>query len=127
DNLMPQLYGNAIGTDLSGTKNFGNRIVGVQVAASILSIGGVNPGEGNLIAFNGWVGVLVDGFGKRVTIRGNRIYGNGLGGTPGAGVQGMGIDLVFNQSPDGPTPNDPGDVDSGQANDDQNFPLITSA
>ena len=62
-------------------------------------------------------------------MRGNRIFENGLGGTPGGGVQGIGIDLGFATGPDGPTANDPGDGDagSGYANDCQNFPLITSA
>ena len=52
-------YGNAVGTDFSGTRNFGNRINGVYVTSGILSIGGIAPGEANVIAFNGWVGILV--------------------------------------------------------------------
>ena len=121
--------GNAVGTDFSGTRNLGNRINGVYVASSILSIGGINPGEANLIAFNGWAGVLVYSFSKRVTIRGNRIFENGFGGTPAGGFQGIGIDLASAVGPDGATANDPGDGDSGTgaANDFQNFPLITSA
>ena len=121
--------GNAVGTDPSGTRNLGNRINGVYVASGILSIGGINPGEANLIAFNGWVGILVDSFAKKVTMRGNRIFENGLGGTPAGGFQGIGIDLASAVGPDGATANDPGDGDSGNgsANDFQNFPLITSA
>ena len=121
--------GNAVGTDFSGTRNLGNRINGVYVTSGILSIGGINPGEANLIAFNGWAGILLYSYSNRVRMRGNRIFENGLGGTTGGGVQGIGIDLGFATGPDGPTANDPGDADagSGYANDWQNFPLITSA
>jgi len=121
--------GNAVGTDFSGTRNLGNRINGVYVTSGILSIGGIAPGEANLIAFNGWAGILLYSYSSRVTMRGNRIFENGLGGTAGGGVQGIGIDLGFATGPDGPTANDPGDGDagSGYANDWQNFPLIASA
>jgi len=121
--------GNAVGTDFSGTRNLGNRVNGVYVTSGILSIGGVNPGEANVIAFNGWAGILLYSYSNRVTMRGNRIFENGLGGTAGGGVQGIGIDLGFATGPDGPTANDPGDADAGNgyANDFQNFPLITSA
>ena len=121
--------GNAVGTDSTGTRNLGNRINGIYVTSSILSIGGINPGESNLIAYNGWAGVLVYSFSKKVTIRGNRIFENGFGGTPAGGFQGIGIDLASAIGPDGATANDPGDGDagSGAANDFQNFPLIASA
>ena len=48
-------------------------------------------------------------------IRFNQILGNG----------GLGIDLGPNGFPDGITPNDPGDVDTGP-NELQNYPEITS-
>ncbi len=105
--------GNAVGTDFSGTRNLGNRFNGVYVTSGILSIGGIAPGEANLIAFNGWAGILLYSFSYRVTMRGNRIFENGLGGTAGGGVQGIGIDLGFATGPDGPTANDPGDADAG--------------
>ena len=70
--------GNAIGTDFSGTRNLGNRINGVYVTSGILSIGGINPGEANLIAFNGWAGILLYSYSYRVTMRGNRIFENGI-------------------------------------------------
>ena len=39
----------------------------------------------------------------------------------------MAIDLNYQSTPGGPTPNDAGDGDSGNGNDYQNFPLMTSA
>jgi hypothetical protein len=115
--------GNFVGTDTTATKNFGNRSVGVLAQGFGLEVGGVEPGEANVIAFNGWVGILVPT--THVRIRGNRIFNNGIGGV-GAGGQGMAIDLNFQATPGGPTANDSGDGDSG-GNDYQNFPLMTSA
>jgi len=55
------IEGNAIGTDPSGTLALGNRTNGVAVVnASNNTIGGTAAGAGNLIAFNGNDGVLVD-------------------------------------------------------------------
>src|SRR4029079_4306102 len=54
------VQGNYIGTDSSGTLNLGNGNVGVNVAnGSDTVIGGINPGEGNIIAYNSGAGVLV--------------------------------------------------------------------
>ena len=109
------VYGNFIGTDVTGTLDFGNPRVGVSAAGTDLTIGGINPGEGNTIAFNGATsgsgGIAVSG--QQVRIRGNRIYSN----------NGLGIDLG---NVDGVTPNDPGDGDTG-ANGLQNFPILISA
>ncbi|HEX8999786.1 MAG TPA: putative Ig domain-containing protein, partial [Blastocatellia bacterium] len=71
-------------------------------------IGGTGPGEGNIIAFNTY-GVSV-GSGVSHKISGNSIYSNST----------LGIDL----SPDGVTPNDLDDGDTG-ANNLQNFPILT--
>ncbi len=112
------VQGNFIGTDSTGTLDLGNLRTGVDVEADNCVIGGVNPGEANLIAFSGQYGVTVDS--DRVMIRGNLIYG-----TKGTSVaDGLGIDLTTG-APDGVTPNDPGDLDSG-GNGLQNFPIITS-
>ena len=117
--------GNFVGTDPTGTKRLGNRVIGVVVSTGGQAIGGIGPGEGNVIAHNGWVGVIVDGLAEN-PIRGNRIFGNGIGGVGTPGGPAMGIDLHFSATPGGPTANDLGDADAG-ANERQNFPLITSA
>ncbi len=118
--------GNFVGTDTTATRNFGNRIMGANVATSNLAIGGTGAGEANVIAFNGWVGLLVGSFATRNPIRGNRIFGNGVGGVGSNGV-GMAIDLNFSSTPNGPNPNDPGDGDTQSGNEFQNYPMITSA
>ena len=112
--------GNLIGTQADGLSPLGNSWGGIVLPAGItqIVIGGVAPGEANVIAFNGnstdpGSGVMVDGtFGN--TIRGNSIHDN-------SGLYGLGIDLGSN----GVTPNDPGDADAGP-NGYQNFPLIGS-
>ena len=106
------IQGNYIGTDPTGTIALGNQGPAVTVSGSNnLIIGGVNPGEGNVMAFNGVTtsgGVLIySGTGN--TIRGNSIHNNVA----------TGIDLGGS----GVTANDPGDGDTG-ANDLQNFPLV---
>ena len=111
------VYGNFIGTDLTGTIDLGNLHAGIVGAGTDLTIGGTNPGEGNTIAFNagsGYSGILVQG--QQVRIRGNRIYGN---------KDHLGIDLYVG-STTGVTPNDPGDADGGP-NGAQNYPILISA
>ena len=123
------IYGNFIGTDTTATKNFGNRIMGLWVSCHDQVVGGIGAGQGNVIAYNGWVGILVTDFAVRNPIRGNRIFNNGFGGVEGNGV-GLAIDLNLNSNPGGQNPNDLGDVDGGGnsfGNDFQNYPLITSA
>jgi parallel beta-helix repeat protein len=94
---------NAIGTDVTGTKDLGNTGDGValvQVSATSLS--------NNVIAFNNRGLVVSSGTG--VSISGDRFFSN----------DGLGIDL----GSDGVTANDAGDGDTG-ANNLQNFPIIT--
>lgn len=104
------ILGNAIGTSPAGGAA-GNAVHGVHVTgnASGNTIG--TPGGGNTIAFNSGDGVFVES-GTGIPVRANRMVGNG----------GLGIDLA----PDGVTPNDPGDSDSGP-NALQNFPVLTLA
>ena len=111
------LRGNLIGIAADGFSPMGNGGHGVNIAFSTLdSIGGLNSGDGNVIAFNGGDGVFVD------TGPPNQIGGNGIRRNRIFLNSGLGIDLA----PDGVTPNDPGDPDTG-ANQLQNFPLIDSA
>ncbi|MCA9057022.1 MAG: cadherin domain-containing protein, partial [Planctomycetaceae bacterium] len=76
-------------------------------------VGGVNPGEGNTIAYN-----TVDG----ITFTSNGGLDNSLLGNLIFANDGLGIDL----NGDGVTPNDSGDGDTGP-NSLQNFPVLASA
>ena len=127
DNHVISFQGNGVGTDKTGTKNLGNRILGLLVSTDDQVVGGVLPGEANVIAFNGWAGVVVEGAAQQNPLRGNRIFGNGIGGVGASGGPAMGIDLTFGPTPGGLTPNDDGDADEGNGNDYQNFPILASA
>lgn len=69
------VQGNMIGTDLTGTVDFGNPNAGVTAGTDSL-IGGSGPGEGNLISGNGDAS---GGFGVRVEATGVTIRGNLIG------------------------------------------------
>ena len=117
------VYGNFVGTDVSGTRDLGNRRIGINVSGTDITIGGTGPGQGNTVAFNGATsgsgGIWVSG--QHVRIRGNRIYAN-YGTTFNTG---LGIDLAVG-SVGGMTPNDDGDSDAGP-NAVQNYPLLITA
>jgi CSLREA domain-containing protein len=108
------VQGNFIGTDISGTANLGNVDMGVSISDSALNnvIGDTAGNAGNLIAFNGKSGVFVATDSTRNSILANSIFSN----------TNLGIDLF----PNGVTPNDAGDADTG-ANNLQNYPVLTSA
>ena len=108
------IQSNAIGTDISGTDDFGNGGYGILVAgaSSHNLIGGTGLAQGNLIA-NNLKGVVI---GTGVTdisvenaILNNSIYNNTL----------MGIDLAN----DGPTSNHSVNPYTGP-NDFQNYPVL---
>ena len=101
---------NFIGTDLLGHDNYGNKGNAVYLIASGDTIGGNDLSLGNVIAFNGGIGVF-DSSGTNNTIRFNSIHSNRIG-----------IDLA----PRGITPNDSLDGDPGP-NGLQNFPILDSA
>ena len=124
------VQGNWVGTDAAGTVDLGNLRDGIWVRTNQVTVGGLGPGEGNVIAFNRGAGVIVvydTPQPRQCPIRGNAIYSNGVADGAGS-LSTLGIDLgdpgVAGQG--GPTPNDPGDGDTGP-NDYQNFPLIASA
>ncbi len=111
-----KVWGNYIGVAADGVTPMNNLRSGVFLgtnAVTDIQIGGLYPGQWNIIANNARNGVtLANSTGIRQNpILGNSIYGNSL----------LGIDLGGY----GVTPNDPGDVDSGP-NDLQNYPVVNS-
>ena len=115
------VWGNYIGTDITGTASLGNGGEGVDIdsAAVRISIGGTAAGEGNVIAFNASAGVIIEDPGTaNIAVRGNQIFSNG----------GIGIELNGTAVPggDGVTANDSGDTDGGP-NYLQNYPGIDNA
>ena len=108
---------NLIGTDSGGSGPLGNGGSGIATGSGTTGslIGGVAPGDGNVIAFNDDHGVaLADHPGTAAAIVGNTIFSNG----------GLGIDLP--KVIDAADPNDAGDGDSGP-NDLLNHPVVTGA
>jgi CSLREA domain-containing protein len=113
------IQGNLIGTQANGTAALGNAVDGISLNGGgtvFNTIGGAAAGEGNTIAFNGNDGVQLAVAGPGNSIRGNSILANGTTNLH------LGIDLAA----DGVTPNDNMDPDTGP-NNQQNFPIITSA
>ena len=108
--------GNFIGTDITGTKDFGNGGDGVDVQVSGNTVGGTVRGAGNVIAYNGGAGVaVIDGFNGPTTgvaILSNSIYAN----------QNLGIN--FNNQ--GVVPNHPSSPTPGP-NNYQNFPVLLAS
>ena len=114
--------GNFVGTNPTETANLGNLGTGIAIDTTVTPaptgiLGGLGPGEGNVIAHNGGggifndpAGLLMSGSVGKITARGNRFYDN----RPVA--IGLGLDP--------PHPADPGDGDVGP-NARQNAPVIT--
>lgn len=153
-----KVQGNFIGTDYTGHVNTGITTgIGVQAtAASEAIIGGVNPGEGNVIAGVSGAGVSIASFhlndvdpSENVApydilpinnaILGNSIYDISEFNFAEFGNMNQGIDLynvVDTSDPAdfnpeyaelrGPTPNDVGDADD-TANHGMNYPVLRSA
>ncbi len=112
------IQGNLIGTDITGTLNFGNSEYGVFFQnSSRNTVGGTASGAGNLIAFNRKAGVGVQALTSPQSAMSNLIRANSIFASGG-----LGIDLGL----DGVTPNDAGDADAG-ANNLQNYPVVTAA
>jgi parallel beta-helix repeat protein len=107
------VLGNRIGTSADGLAPLGNTSHGVWITSSSFAnaIGGVAAGAGNAIAFNGGDGIYVES-GSTNTLRANSVFSNA----------GLGIDL----GPNGVTPDDAGDGDTG-ANNLLNHPAPSTA
>lgn len=127
-----RIQGNFIGLDANGNNLIGNYRNGVSVElANSNSIGGINPGEGNVIAGNGWNGVSVVSFGNdgfTNAILGNSIYANANTNLYTGPMQSflVGIEL-YGDDPDGVTPNDGCDTDTDGGNHLQNYPVLSNS
>ncbi|MEZ5728889.1 MAG: cadherin domain-containing protein, partial [Burkholderiaceae bacterium] len=110
------VVGNYLGVGADGMTAVGNDGNGIWLGINNPSgnrIGGTLPGEGNVIANGGGVGIgAAAGTGTNNAILGNRIFANAN----------TGIDLAA----DGVTANDADDVDTGP-NALLNFPVLTAA
>lgn len=114
-----KIWGNFIGVNRDNVE-IGNSQHGVFAYLDNLTVGGINPGEGNIIRGNGQSGVFIRRYANNVSVRGNSIYANG----------GIGIDLAENlldTDVAGVTLNDTGDVDTEGGNNLQNYPIIETA
>ncbi len=69
------VQGNLIGADATGTVALGNGEAGIQILSARNSIGGTTASAGNVIAFNGTDGVVVD-TGTENAIQRNSIFAN---------------------------------------------------
>ncbi len=106
------MKGNFIGVDASGQVALGNSGNGVSISSVTTNtiVGGINSGEGNIIAFNSGSGISIIRDGTiNNSITANSIYSN----------KGLGINL----NADAVTANDLGDIDDGP-NKLQNFPVL---
>jgi CSLREA domain-containing protein len=109
--------GNHIGTDRTGTVDYGN-LQGVWSDTTGGGIvGGTDPADANVIANSGGRGVEIRTTGSTITVIGNEIRDNAE----------LGLDLVGGtENAAGVTANDPGDTDTGP-NDLLNYPVLTSS
>jgi hypothetical protein len=85
------VQGNFIGTDVTGTKDFGNRFFGVTlVNAQGNTIGGTAPGAGNLISGDNRIGIWINNVTKDNRVQGNFI-GTDVTGTTALGNSWYGV------------------------------------
>ncbi len=140
DSSGHQILGNIIGADASGTAPLANFVGIFTIGGDNIVIGNNSAMGGNLVAFNGHHGIMLLAQANTYHIAGNTITQNGGDGVllgtfsaiPATPQQitlnrnsifdnvELGVDL----SPDGVTPNDPGDADTG-ANTLLNFPELS--
>ena len=107
--------GNFIGTDASGTLILGNAGSGVDVWTNNVTIGGTIAAAGNMIAFNESDGIKLVFNSDHNSFLSNSIYDNA----------GLGINFGNGPTPNVPWP--PGVAPGNGPNDDQNYPVLTSA
>jgi parallel beta-helix repeat protein len=123
-----RIFGNKIGTNASGvvTAGYGNSIgIDIYDDSSENQIGGINTGEGNIIAGNG-LGIRVVGYSSDPSPQDNVILGNSIYSNTDLFGYGNGIDLVEDGDVPlgyGPSTNDILDSDTGP-NGLLNHPVI---
>lgn len=117
-----RIEGNLIGVAANGVDPLGNSAVGginvgdgIVVAAAHVSIGGLEPGAGNVIAFNGGDGVEIRREVNSAPVIGNTILSNRIFSNAQTERGARNINVAPR--------NDIGDADLG-ANNRQNFPII---
>jgi CSLREA domain-containing protein len=103
------ILGNYIGTQIDGVSPLGNSAEGIWVNGGT----GTGRADGNVIAYNGGDGIEVYST-SGYPLLANSIFSNAE----------LGIELELSNT--GPTPNDPGDGDTG-SNNLQNFPVLLAA
>lgn len=106
-----RVIGNYIGTDQSGTSPLGNGLSGVFISAADNFVGGVNPGEANLISANAVNGIRIFG---DVALN-NVVLGNFVG-TDVTGTQALGNTLAGVAIEEGASNNRIGGPGDGERN-----------
>ncbi|NQT62028.1 MAG: T9SS type A sorting domain-containing protein [Candidatus Marinimicrobia bacterium] len=91
---MNEVYGNLLGTDITGTEALGNVRWGIRLAGGTLNsiIGGGGDGAANVMSANGYGGIGIGYYGGAVNnyVHGN-IIGSDLTGTADLGNNGSGV------------------------------------
>lgn len=102
---------NYVGTDRDGLLMLGNGTDGIDTGSETRNntIGGSELTDGNVVAFNGDLGLEIEG--QNNALLGNRVFGN--------------VTSEIDVGNDGRNLNDPGDGDNG-ANNLQNYPEFSS-
>jgi hypothetical protein len=106
-----QVQGNLIGTDATGAFPLPNGQNGVEIQSSSNTIGGPDPGDGNVISGNAKDGVLIGSGGKN-SVAGNLI-GTDASGTSQLGNTASGVEILSGGNTIGGTPAGAGNVISG--------------
>jgi hypothetical protein len=76
ESVQNQIFGNKIGTDLSGNTAIPNSVDGIQIVNAVSNqIGGLNSGEGNIISGNTRHGINISGANSSQ----NQVTGNNIG------------------------------------------------
>jgi large repetitive protein len=116
DSISDKVDGNHIGVNAAGTQAVPNGGSGIVISgANHISIGGAEPGQGNVIAANNGIGIFIFGAGTiDNTIQGN-LVGTDENGTAALGNGSNGIDISDGASNNtvGGTADSKGNVISG--------------